>query len=212
MCKNSSRGVWWRVQASRVADAALIPTPQIVSRVQPANIFRLLLVIGFFPFLFSVCRSFQTIARSITSNAKRTPKPTPAARVELAPTGPTRLNPPTSVILSPSHPMRVGINRSGRMTPARRTLRNASLVAQCFPVSPQSKPEILYGQRRSEKQFTWPTRRSAIPDSPASRTQTLFPGASLKVICPVWVLGFVLADFSRTMARNFLNSKILQRR
>ena len=69
-----------------MADAALIPTPQIVSRVQSANIFRLLLVIGFFPFLFSVCRSFQTIARSITSNAKRTPKPTLAARVELAPT------------------------------------------------------------------------------------------------------------------------------
>src|ERR1035437_8413466 len=44
----------WRVQASRVADAALIPTPQIVCRVQSANIFRLLLVIGFFPFLFSV--------------------------------------------------------------------------------------------------------------------------------------------------------------
>ncbi len=83
-----------RVQASRVADAALIPTPQIVSRAQSANIFRWLLVIGFFPFLFSVCRSFQTIARNITSNAKRTPKPTHAARVELAPTGPTRLNPP----------------------------------------------------------------------------------------------------------------------
>jgi len=98
----------WQVQASRVADAALIPTPQIVSRVQSANIFRLLLVIGFFPFLFSVCRSFQTIARSITSNAKRTPKPTHAARVELAPTGPTRPNPPTFVILSPSTARRVG--------------------------------------------------------------------------------------------------------
>ena len=90
----------WRVQASRVADAALAPTPEIVSRVQAANIFRLLLVIGLFPFLFSVCRSFQTITRSITSNAKRTPKPTHAARVELAPTDPTRLNPPTVLILS----------------------------------------------------------------------------------------------------------------
>lgn len=91
-----------------MADAALIPTPQIVSRVQSANILRWLLVIGFFPFLFSVCRSFQTIARSITSNAKRTPKPTHAARVELAPTGPTRPNPPAFVILSPSPTRRAG--------------------------------------------------------------------------------------------------------
>jgi hypothetical protein len=87
-----------------VADAALIPTPQIVSRVQAANIFRLLLVIGLFPFLFSVCRSLQTITRNITSNAKRTPKPTHAARVELAPTGPTRLNPPAPAILSRGPP------------------------------------------------------------------------------------------------------------
>jgi hypothetical protein len=99
VCARSSRGFWRRVQASRAADAALVPTPQIVSRVQAANIFRLLSVIGLFPFLFSVCRSFETIARKITSNAKRTPKPTHAARVELAPTCPTRLNQPPSVIL-----------------------------------------------------------------------------------------------------------------
>jgi hypothetical protein len=79
-----------------VADAALAPTPEIVSRVQAANIFRLLLVIGLFPLLFSVCRSFKTITRSITNNAKRTPKPTHAARVELAPTDPTRPSPPHS--------------------------------------------------------------------------------------------------------------------
>ena len=84
-----------------MADAALVPTPQIVSRVQAANIFRLLLVISFFPFLFSVCRSFQTITRDITSNAKRTPKPTHAARVELAPTDPTRLNSPTIIVPVP---------------------------------------------------------------------------------------------------------------
>ena len=88
--------------ASRVADAALVPTPQIVSRVQAANIFRLLSVIGLFPFLFSVCRSLQTITRNITSKLKRTPRPTHAARVELAPTDPTRLNPPTFVILPTS--------------------------------------------------------------------------------------------------------------
>jgi hypothetical protein len=97
-----------------VADAALVPTPQIVSRVQAANIFRLLLVMGLFPFLFSVCRSFQTIARTITSNEKRTPKPTHAARVELAPTGPTRLNPPTFIILPRSTPeiARVAVGES----------------------------------------------------------------------------------------------------
>jgi hypothetical protein len=139
-----------------VADAALIPTPQVVSRVQSANIFRLLLVIGFFPFLFSVCRSLQTIARSITSNAKRTPKPTLAARVELAPTGPTRLNPPTFVILSPSSPWRVALIALADCEPRAAPLRNASLVAPCFPVSPQSKSEILYGQCGSEKQLTWP--------------------------------------------------------
>lgn len=150
MCESRSRGFWWRVQASRVADAALIPTPQIVSRVQSANIFRWLLVIGFFPFLFSVCRSFQTIARSITSNAKRTPKPTHAARVELAPTGPTRLNPPAFVILSPSPARRVGLFRSCRLSPARSRLRNAPFVAQCIPASPQSKPEILYRQRQRQ--------------------------------------------------------------
>jgi hypothetical protein len=76
-------------------------------------------VIGFFPFLFSVCRSFQTIARSITSNAKRTPKPTHAARVELAPPGPSRLNPPTFVILSPSPARRVAFRGMLRLLGSR---------------------------------------------------------------------------------------------
>ena len=104
-----------------MADAALVPTPQIVSRVQSANIFRLLLVIGFFPFLFSVCRSFQTIARSITSNAKRTPKPTHAARVELAPTGPTRLNPPTPILSCTNPAMPVHSRYGERPLPKRAT-------------------------------------------------------------------------------------------
>lgn len=157
-----------------MADAALIPTPQIVSRVQSANIFRWLLVIGFFPFLFSVCRSFQTIARSITSNAKRTPEPTHAARVELAPTGPTRLNPPTFAILPPLPERRVGLFRSCRLSPARNALRNASLVAQLFPASPQSHPEILYGQRGSGKQFTWSCSGLAA-DLPHRRSLTFCP-------------------------------------
>jgi len=155
MCKNSSRGVWWRVQASRVADAALIPTPRIVSRVQAANIFRLLLVIGIFPFLFSVCRSFQTITRSITSNAKRTPKPTHAARVELAPTGPTRLNPPTFVILSRSAARRSGFFRCCLIV-SRPRWRLALKTTRCdrIPFSPQPcdllvrlKPGILLQRR-----------------------------------------------------------------
>ena len=99
-CGTGSLGLGRRVQASRAADAALAPMPHSISRVQAANIFRLLLVVGLFPFLFSVCRGLQTIARNVTSNEKSTPKPTHAARVELAPTGPTRLNPPPFMILS----------------------------------------------------------------------------------------------------------------
>src|ERR1022692_589062 len=138
----SSRGFWRRVQASRAADAALAPTPQIVSRVQAANIFRLLLVIGSFPFLFSVCRSLQTITRKITSNAKRTPKPTHAARVELAPTSPTRLNAPPFVIVPCLKPLwRLAISPSFEISgPLSSPVRNPATDAIALTLGKRGKP------------------------------------------------------------------------
>lgn len=75
-CARAARGgSVWRAHASRVADAAMVLTSQIVSRVQAANIFRLLLVMGLFPFLFSVCCTFQALPAISRAMRKRRPNP-----------------------------------------------------------------------------------------------------------------------------------------
>ncbi len=92
-CLGTVDSLW--TQAGRAPATLLVPTPQIVSRVETANIViaEVLLGIGL-PLLDELIRScrFRTAAR-VTASRKGVPRPTSAQGIEPCLTSPTSLNP-----------------------------------------------------------------------------------------------------------------------